>query len=73
MKLAVTPAGTPDTEKVTGELNPPNAVVARRTATLAFFMSAELRDPAAKEKPGTLTVSVAACVTPAPVAVTVTI
>jgi hypothetical protein len=72
LKLAVTPAGTPDMEKVIGELNPPNAVVVRRTVTLAFLVSTEEDAPATKENPGTLTVRFETFVTPPAFAVTAT-
>src|SRR3954454_10826577 len=71
-KLAVTPAGTPEMHKTTGELNPAAVVVVRRTVMLAFFVSAELGAPATKENPGTLMVRFATCVIPAPLAETAT-
>jgi hypothetical protein len=72
VRLAVTPAGTPEMDKAMGELKPARALVVSRTATLPFFVSTELGAPATKEKPGTLTVRFATCVIPAPFAETAT-
>jgi hypothetical protein len=72
LKLAVTPAGNPDTDRAAAELNPPKAAVVNFTVPFALEVTVTLVAPAVSEKPATFTVRVCFCVTPPPTAVTVT-
>jgi hypothetical protein len=72
LKLAVTSAGNPVTDKATVELNPPKAAVVNFTVPVALETSARLVALAESEKLGMFTVSVCFCVMPPPTAVTVT-
>jgi hypothetical protein len=72
LRLAVTPADNPDTDKATAELNPPKAAVVNFTVPFELEVTVMLVALAASEKPEMSTVKVCFCVMPPPTAITVT-
>jgi len=71
LKLAVTPVGNPEMAKEIGEFNPTAAVV---NLSVPFAVEVTVTSVAVgvSEKPGTFTARACFCVTPPPVAVSVT-
>jgi len=72
LKLAVTPAGNPVTEKASDDLKPPSAAVVTLSVPLAVELTVMLVTFGVSENPGTFTATVCFWVTPPPVAVSVT-
>jgi hypothetical protein len=68
LKLAVTPAGKPETESVTAELKPGNACVVRMVLPLPPEATDRAPVLAVRVKPGTLAVIAVVFVSPTPLA-----
>jgi hypothetical protein len=72
LKLAVMPAGNPETDNVIAELKPPNAAVVNCNVPRAVVLTVTPLAFGVSEKPGTFTARVCLCVTPPPLAVIAT-
>ncbi len=76
-KLAVTPDGSPDAERVTAELNPPDGVTVRPTGTVPLRTTLTVEGAAVSARAGvgavTVSATVAVLVRPPPEAVIVTV
>jgi hypothetical protein len=72
LKLAVMPAGNPDMDRATAELDPPKAAVVNFTVPFALELTVTLLEVDVSDKPGTFTMRVCFCMMPPPTAVIVT-
>ena len=72
LKLAVTPAGNPETDKASDESNPPITTEVTFSVPFMVAVTVTLSALGVSENPGTFTVTVCVCVTPPPVAVSTT-
>ena len=70
LKLAVTPFGKPETEKLTGELKPPSTAVVSLNVPLAVPLTVTLLTLGVSINPGTFIVTVCFCIRPPPLATT---
>ena len=71
LKLAVTPAGNPETERAIGELNPPTVAVVTLSTPFVVELTVTLLAPGDSEKVGTFTETTCLSVMPLPAAMSV--
>ena len=71
LKLALTPAGNPETERAIGELNPPTVAVVTLSTPFVVELTVTLLAPGDSEKVGTFTETTCLSVMPLPAAMSV--